>query len=229
MKRTHPLSGLMAFIGQGEWRDIFGQLLGEHLGPTLDEFGLTTETLIKILGKDRAAILWGSVLEDLITRHAGPELRNVGDDYLNSAGQNERRLDKAYMLAVRQSVMSLYEVIEIIPGKGITVHDVIRDLGPVTLRQDPRTRAIVTGDWIAARIIPSGDSYSITGSLLSLTSRSANSLLDEMRSIAIKLGIGELHTIEDQQLRLCTPVFTQAWLLDRMPAPFDHPSVGGTN
>lgn len=227
MKRQHPLSGLMAFVGRGEWRDVFGQLLGEHLGLTLDAFGLTTETLIQVLGKDRAAKLWGCVLEDLMARHSGPGLRNVVDDYLEGDGQAEPSLNSAYMLAVRQSVMSLYEVIGVTPEKGFVVQDAIRDLGPVPVFQQERTWTLTTGDWVAARIIPDGDAYSITGSLLALTAQSADSLLIEMRSIQAEFGRQTSGAMVDHQLRLCTSVFTQAWLLDNLPASFDAPSAAG--
>jgi hypothetical protein len=219
----------MAFIGQGEWRDRFGQLLGEHLDPTLEAFGLTTDTLITLLGKDRVAILWGCVVEDLMTRNAGADLRNVVDDYLGHAGRDERDVNRAYMFAVRRSVMSLYEVIEMVPGKGLVIHDAIRDLGPVRVHQETRTRTLAAGDWIAARCIPDGEGYSITGSLLGLTSEASNRLLDQMRSVATQLGLGTLDSMEDHQLRLCTPIFTQAWLLDTIPASFDHPSATGLN
>lgn len=229
MKRNHPLGGLMAFIGQGEWRDHFGQLLGEHLDPTLEAFGLTTDTLITLLGKDRVATLWGCVVEDLMTRNAGSDLRNVVDAYLHHAGRAERHVNRAYMFAVRLSVMSLYEVIEVVPGNALVIHDVIRDLGPVQVHGETRTRTLAAGDWIAARCIPDGEGCSITGSLLSLTSEASNRLIDEMRSVAAQLGLGALDRMEDHQLRLCTPVFTQAWLLDTIPLTFDHPSAAGLN
>jgi hypothetical protein len=207
MMRAHPLGGLMAFIGQGEWREIFAQLLGEHLGGTLDAFGLTTENLIQVLGKDRAAKLWGCILEDLISRHCGPELRNVVDDYLNGAGRTEHKYNQHYMLAVRESVMSLYEVVETAPSKRLTVHDAIRNQGPMIILQERRTSACVAGDWIAARIIRKSDDHAITGSFLSLTERSADSVLDEMRSLARRLGVKKLNALDVRQLRLCTPVF----------------------
>jgi hypothetical protein len=217
MMRAHPLGGLMAFISQGEWREIFGQLLGEHLWGTLDAFGLTTESLIQVLGKDRAAKLWGCILEDLISRYCGPELRNVVDDYLKGAGRIERQYSQNYMLAVRQSVMSLYEVVETAPGGRLTVRDAIRNQEPVIILREGRTSACTAGDWIAARIIPRGDDHAITGGFLSLTERSADSVLDEMRSLVRRLGIKGLNALDVRQLRLCAPVFVQAWLLENLP------------
>jgi hypothetical protein len=217
MKRAHPLGGLMAFIGQGEWREIFGQLLGEYLGGTLDAFGLTTESLIQVLGKDRAAKLWGCILEDLISRHCGTELRNVVDDYLKGAGRTEHQYHQNYMFAVRQSVMSLYEVVETTPGKSLTVRDAIRNQEPVIILEEGRTSACAAGDWIAARIIPRGDDHAITGSFLPLTERSADSVLDEMRSLVRRLGMKKLNALDVRQLRLCAPVLMQAWLLENLP------------
>lgn len=217
VKGDHPLSGLMSFIAKGEWREKFGQLLGEHLSHTLDAFGLTTETLIQLLGKDRSAKLWGCILEDLMSRNQGPEPRNVVDDYLRGVNRAEHKHNRAYMLAVRRSVMSLYEVVDIAPDQGFVIRDAIRDLKPVTVDNEAWTSRVV-GDWVAARIILENNQHSVTGGSLFLTAPSAESLLAEIRSIGKGLMLRKLKALDDRQLRLCTPVFTQAWLLENLPS-----------
>lgn len=219
-KRKHPLGGLMAFVGGGEWRHVFSHMLGAHLGPTLDAFELTAEDLIHVLGKDRIAKLWGCILEDLIAQHDGLATSNIVDDYLRTDGRSETMPNRAYMLAVRQSVMSLYEVVDVAPGEGLAVWDAIRDLGPLWLHEESRTHRLDVGDWFAGRLVPDGDGYMVTGSLLSLTAQSASSLLSEMRDMAAKLGLC-LENMTGLQLRQCTCVFIQAWLIENLPATFD--------
>lgn len=201
-------------------------MLGAHLGPTLDEFELTTEDLIKVLGQDRTAKLWGSVLEDLVARHDGPAHKNVVDDYLRTDGRSETMLNRAYMLAVRQSVMNLYEVVDVHPGEGLAVQDAVRDVGPLWLREESRTQRLDVGDWFAGRLIPDGDSHRVTGSLLSLTAQSAGSVLSEMQDMAARLGLVPLGSMTGDQLRQCTCIFIQAWLLEALPPAFDCPSAG---
>lgn len=225
MKRKHPLSGLMAFVIRSEWRHVYGRLLGEHLGPTLEGFGLTTEILIKLLGKSHVATLWGCVLEDLMTRYVGDEPTNVIDAYLGEAGQTELDDNRIYMIAVRSSAMSLYKVAENCCEGILGLNDVIRDWETFLVKRQLEIPSLVPGDWIATRLIPNGESYSVTGSLLSLSPRSVELLLNQLELMATALGIGPLESFSDDQLRLCTGLFTQAWLLEKMPSSFDIPSM----
>lgn len=218
MRQNHPLSGLMAFAGQSEWRDLFSQLLGKHLRTTLDAFGLPSDTLIKLLGKQRTATLWGCVLEDLTTCQAGAEGRNILDDYLTTAGKAEPRVNQAYMLSLRASVMSLYEIVEVIPAATLMVRDAVREKAPVALHRDERMRHWSVGDWVAMRLLSAGEAHLATGGLLRLTPQSANTVLEELHNIAAKLGL-RIKDIDDIALRQCTPVLTQAWLLENLPLP----------
>src|SRR3546814_3147433 len=49
--------------------------------------------------------LWGCAFEDLLTQELEPEGRNLVDDYLKRRGWNEKAPNKAYMRALRDTVM----------------------------------------------------------------------------------------------------------------------------
>ena len=70
--------------------------------------------------------LWGCAFEDFLTRDLEPDGRNLVEDYLKRRGWKETAQTKAYMKELRTSVMSLYEVSEIVPGQSLRARDLIR-------------------------------------------------------------------------------------------------------
>ena len=59
------------------------------------------------------------------------------------------------MKALRSSVMSLYEVSEIVPGKSLRARDLIRDGDLIPVSEGTATRTLKQWDRIAARIVES--------------------------------------------------------------------------
>jgi len=107
MKRGHDLSGLMKFATRPEWQDHLADVLGDHLGPAMEEFEFEPEDLADIIGDHWASVLWGCAFEDLATWEIEPDGRNLVDDYLKRRGWNETGSTKLYIRALRTSVMSL--------------------------------------------------------------------------------------------------------------------------
>src|ERR1700757_1335896 len=69
----------------------------------------------EVLDDQWATTLWGCAFEDFLTRAIGVHGSNVVDVYLKRRGWKEGAQAKAYMKALRNSVMSLYEVSGIVP------------------------------------------------------------------------------------------------------------------
>jgi len=57
--------------------------------------------------------VWGCAFEDFLTRELN-DGRNIVDDYLKRRGWKESASARAYMSALRTSVVSLYEVSDIV-------------------------------------------------------------------------------------------------------------------
>jgi hypothetical protein len=130
MPSSDPLSGLIKWLRREPWSDAFRELLERHLGRACDQADVPLEELGNVIGNHWAMILWGCAFEDFLTREVAGA-GNIVDDYLKRRGWNEKAPNKAYMSALRSSVISLYEVSDIRPGESFLARDLIRGGEPV--------------------------------------------------------------------------------------------------
>ena len=114
MKTTHDLLGLMKFMGRDNWQGDLQDVMDAHFGAVLDETDLDFEELGDILGDHWQMTLWGCAFEDALSQEFEGG-RNPIDDYLKRRGWKESAQTRTYMTALRSSLMSLYEVSEIVP------------------------------------------------------------------------------------------------------------------
>src|SRR3546814_12486058 len=113
--------------------------------------------------------LWGCAFEDLLTQELEPDGRNLVDDSLKRRGWNEKAPNKAYMRALRDTVMSPYEVSEVVPGQSLTLRDLLLDVAPVTLREPGATQPLVNWDKLADRVVAVNGRHGISVALLPFT------------------------------------------------------------
>ena len=143
MKGGHDLAGVMAFLSREAWQVPFAGVLDEHLGPALDAFELGLDELDDVLGETWLPILWGCAFEDFLPRRLPPDGANLAEDYLRRRGYRETARTKAYIRALQNSVMSLYEVSEIEPGRSLLARDLIRcGVAPIRVREGTATRTL---------------------------------------------------------------------------------------
>src|ERR1700693_4069125 len=107
MPNANSLAGLMKWIGREEWREDFAELLDRHIAHACSGADVKVEDLGSIVGEQEFMTLWGCAFEDFLSRDFD-DGRNVVDDYLKRRGWKENAAAKAYMAALRSSVMSLY-------------------------------------------------------------------------------------------------------------------------
>jgi len=68
-------------------------------------------------------MLFGLFIEDLASRRFTPGNRNIVDDYLKRRGWRESVAGRRYLQQLRDSVLSLYEVVDVAPGKHCDLSD----------------------------------------------------------------------------------------------------------
>jgi hypothetical protein len=73
---------------------------------------------------------------------------------------------KAYMKAIRSSVMSLYEESDIVPGQSFLARDLIRGGEPVRVSEHSATTQMKPWDRVGARIVPLSGTYLCGGVML---------------------------------------------------------------
>lgn len=232
MARVHSLTKLIKFIRRTEWEEAFTEVLEQHLGRACGNLGIEPDEIFDILGEVAGTILHGCALEDFMARGYEGE-RNVVDEYLKRRGYAESRGAKRYMQALRHSVMSLYEVSDVVSGQSFLARDLVRGGEPVRVMEVSGTKTLKLWDRIGARIIRQGSAWRMGGGVLMYDRRASDFVIDALKGIDGKLpedlrefakdkigqkGVAaiERDLVEAPLLAIMGPTFTGIWLADAL-------------
>ena len=177
MQRTvtsaRSLQGLMKWLTRAEWRDRFAEIYDRHLLPACEQTGLDADEVVEILGESWfMTTVWRCAFEDFLTRE-GADGRNIVDDYLKRRGWKESASARAYISALRTSVMSLYEVSGIVRDTSFRARDLVRGGDPILISERLATRSLAQWDRIATRVVEVGSQMRISGAVLPCTVRAS--------------------------------------------------------
>ena len=235
MPSSASLSGLMKWLAKDPWRSAFLEVLDRHIGRVLDEHGIPAfDELGGLIDLDWAMTLWGCAFEDFLTMDVDGAGNIVGD-YLKRRGWKESAGNKAHMTGLRHSVMSLYEVSDIQPGRSFFARDLIRGGEPVCISERTATMTLKPWDRLAMRIIDIRGTLIVGGGLLPFehepsekliatfgrfkkqVSTNVPKIIDEFGIDGIDLELDRLigaATNEAELLRMFAPVFSLSFLAD---------------
>ena len=113
--------------------------------------------------------------------------RNIVDNYLKRRGWKEGASARAYMAALRTSVMSLYEVSDIVRDTSFRARDLVRGGEPVLISERSATRSLKQWARIAARVVQVGAQTLISGAMLPYDHDVSEKLLKLLRNIARRI------------------------------------------
>ena len=230
MARKHLLEGLMKWATREPWRDRFEAVLEDHVLPTCDETGLEPDEIVSTLGEDLfMSTVWACAFEDMLTREFD-DGSNIVDDYLKRRGWKETASVRAYMTALRDSVVSLYEVSDVVPDTSFRARDLVRGGEPILISERSATRTLKQWDRFAGRVVQVGQQTQISGAVLQFEYETSENLIKGLRSIGkltrkekkeLAKAIGEdfdpaviTNLSETERLRAVSSTFTTCWLLD---------------
>jgi len=213
---AHELTGLIRYLDQDDWQDCFAEVLGEHIGSVLEAGDITFEDLSEMIGPDVAMTLWGCAFEDFLGQE-WDNGRNFVDVYLKRRGWKEGPRNSAYMRALKTSVMSLYEVSDIVPGKSLMARDLLRNGEPVLVQEGTATRTLKPWDRIAARLVPSDGKIILAGGLLPYSQTACEDLSASFyEALRKRRGKAAFPKLDTETLRQFAPAFTLTWLFRTM-------------
>jgi hypothetical protein len=241
MASASSLYGVMKWLRRDEWNEAFSDLLEKHLRPACSKWDVEIDELSSVIGDDWFMNLWGCAFEDFLTREFADN-RNIVDDYLKRRGWKESTTNKAYMAALRSSVMSLYEVSDIILGESFLARDLIRGGDPIRISEKSATRSLHSWDRIGARVLRLGSKAVMGGGVLLFDRDVAEDLQESIRragrtarekSAEFARQIGRevndpiiAKTLSDGEiLRLAAPMFTLFWLANALKATLEPPAL----
>lgn len=231
------IRNIMGWADRPEWMDERSALLDAHLAPACDRLGIGREELSQEIEEyDFGGMLFGIMFEDLLSRRLPPDEKNIVDEYLERRGWRESVPGQRYLKRLRDSVLSLYEVVEVSPGQHCDVRDLVRGGEDIRVHEHMGTQDLVKWDRLAARVLKSNGKNVFAGGLLPFSHEAAQSLLKALadstkrfdkenpratgtETVALKLSA---ENRDDRFLRDACPSFTSVWLihtLERLHAP----------
>src|SRR3974390_1258855 len=134
MASARSLEGLMKWLRREQWQDAFNEVLDRHLAPACAKADVSIGELPDLIADHHTSALWGCILEDFLARDLD-DGRNIVDDYLKRRGWKESASNKAYITALRSSVMSLYEISDIVLDESFLARDLVRGGAPVRVSE----------------------------------------------------------------------------------------------
>ena len=181
------LANVVEWAGEhDEWGDFRTDVFAAHFGPLMDDLELPDDELFERLGPVAPVVLT-AVMEDFFSARFGDSgERNVVDEYLARRGWLEKRQATAYLRAVRDSTPSLYEVVDLDPGRGVTVRDLVSGADPEKVPDLPVSEALAVWDCFVGRLVGSGRTRRFTVGLLPFPRELARMCMEDL--IALTKG-----------------------------------------
>ena len=158
---------LCAWTEREEWAKWHLDVLTAHLSPVVDVPGLSPAVVLPHLPAEVVEQAMVFIVEDFFTTRFGTDGEiNVVDAFLRRRGRRESATARCYLEALRDSAVSLYEVVDVDRGRSMTVRDLLRGGEPVTVEEQLGSMGVALDGHLAARVVVVGDTRLFTGVLL---------------------------------------------------------------
>ena len=218
------LSGWMC---QGNWPYHLQLVLDEHTGQYANRHDLDTfEQMGDLLGEHWVSVFKDLSYMDFLTRET--EDGNLVDVYLKKRGRKERAIVKAYLKAIRSSLISLYRVSGTIAGVSIVLENMLQNSPPIVVEDTSASHTLKKETYIAARIVEVKGHIIFAGAILPFEDHVALKLteyiedlseqsvdaIDAMISEDPRFPNGLDATVMTKLLAIkrAAPLISQAWL-----------------
>lgn len=177
------IANIMKWASGEAWEESSQEVFDQHIGAVLERFDLTDEELFDLLG-DASGMLFSFICEDLFAARFGEEgERNIVDDYLKRRGWREKVPAKRYVQALRDSVPSLYEIVDFVPGRSLTLRDLIREGDLVTVEERAGSKSATRWDRFAGRVVTVNGKFALGGGVLLFPREAAADALEDFEDM----------------------------------------------
>jgi len=230
--------GVADWARRDPWRDRMGLTIEKHLRRACEANDIAIGELQDVVGALAMTAL-DCAFEDACSR-VWEDGTSLAGDYLKRRGWKETAVNRAYIEALRSSVMSLHEISEVRPGEGFLARDLVRGGEPVFVTERTASRTLVAWDVIAARIVTVRGVTQLTSVVLDVGRDLAQDILGVLTRTqarapamaaellgdadpALRARLGSETLDGDALLRLAAPTITTLWLNDAIRRYFAPP------
>lgn len=176
------ISKLIDFAYLPKNRPYLEQALSTYFEPIYEVTDTNDQhELVRVLGQQVFEQLYTCAMEFFFSNDYDEEdggYWNLIDRFIAAKPLGLTEEDQQYLKGSRRSLMSVYEVLEVIPEQSITVRDLVRGGKPVVVREKAATRQLVKWDKMALRVVDMGDHHMIAGGGLPLDNMAAGYALE---------------------------------------------------
>ena len=177
------IGNLLKWAARGEWDALQNELYAAHFEPVVDGVDLSDDALA-VLPDDVARMLSVFIIEDFFTTEFGEHgERNVIDDYLKRRGWRESGPGRRYLEALRNSTVSLYEVVDVVPGRYVTVRDLLFGGEVVRVEEKLGSEGAARWDRMAVRVVAVHGKNRFTGAILPFRYEMSQQLLTALEKM----------------------------------------------
>lgn len=228
--------GLVEWSRRDPWRERMGEMVERHIRRACDLNDIDIYDLPDVIG-EHSMVVMDCAFEDCCTV-TWQDGSNLANDYLKRRGWKETAINRAYIEALRDSLVSLYEVSDVCRGESFLARDLVRGGDPIRVTERTATKTLVQWDVIATRIVTVRGVVQMSGAVLAVDRELADEMLALIRRVqsrapeaAAEIADPELRTrleteiLNDETLlSIAAPVVTTLWLNDtirryRAPLP----------
>ena len=231
------IRNIMNWADRPEWSDERKAVFDAHLAPVCERIDISQEELSQELEEhDYGGMLFGLMFEDFLSRRLSPDNKNIIDDYLTRRGWRESVPGRRYLRQLRDSVLSVYEVVGVSLGQHCDLSDLVRGGKTVRVHENMGTQNMVKWDRIAARVLNTNGKHTFSGGILPFPQDASRSLLKVLTKSRIqfdqelsrvadmesKVRMSSTENPDDLFLKDACPAFTSTWLvhtLEQLQAP----------
>lgn len=221
--------GVVEWSRRDPWRERMGLMMEKHLRKACDLNDLAMEDLPDVIGPLAMTAL-DCAFEDCCAT-VWEDGTSLAGDYLKRRGWKESAVNRAYIEALRDATMSLYEISDVRPGEGFLARDLVRGGEPVRVTERTASKTLVAWDVIGVRIVTVRGVTQLTSVVLDVGRELAEGILgvlnrtqagapamagelfpDADPALRARLEAASLSSAE--LLRLAAPTITTLWLND---------------
>jgi hypothetical protein len=219
---NEAIKAIWEWLDRPAWRGRYNEYFAACLDEVCAEADVEPEQLADLIGEDRSTQLEACIFEQFIGRPSGENGLTIADDYLKRRGWQRSAGAKRYLQALRDSLLSLWEVVGVTPGSHFEAVDLIRGGAPIQVWDVLGSKSVHQWDRLLARVMKIGDRHQMAGGTLLVEHDASQDLLDGLRA-ATKALNAELrkqtkHDGIDQELApdftlgLAQPLLIGCWL-----------------
>ena len=171
--------GLVEWSRRDPWRERMAEMVERHIRRACDLNGIDIYDLQDVIG-EHAMVAMDCAFEDCCAAvwEGGS---NLATDYLKRRGWKETAINRAFIQALRDSLMSLHEVSDVRPGESFLARDLVRGGDPIRVTERTATKTLVQWDIIATRIITVRGVVQMAGAVLAVKRELADEMLALIR------------------------------------------------